>query len=294
MALPMLIRKNIKEYEPKKDENLLKIEQIFNTDFTFECDMEKIYEIVPESSKSTIVKMIYDKYFNSLAVNMALIMYDEAIMKSFLAAVTSRKILFKVEHVDNHKYSQSLIIDGIYCLVINKDTNDLGYGVATAGYDIPELFGKANLSATSWRNPPKPFSVEMQDNIRKYQPISVEHLNKLKDFLGIQFSFAVNFEALHNKLPDSLFKKNIGEIVLDKYLSGLIVNIINFLQNHPSMKNSFLFKTEQKRIIFDVVYEYQEQTGLFFKGGIIYIHIDKTQFGFLPEQTGNNLSSLFT
>ena len=103
MALPMLARKNIKEFEPKRDENLAKIKQIFNTKFTFECNMEKIYENSPESCKNNIGKIMYEKYFGYLAVNLALIMADESIFKAFLTAVTSKRILFRIEHIDGYK-----------------------------------------------------------------------------------------------------------------------------------------------------------------------------------------------
>ena len=52
MALSLTVKKNIKEFEGKRDENLSKIAQVLNENFTFECDMEALHEATPESFKS--------------------------------------------------------------------------------------------------------------------------------------------------------------------------------------------------------------------------------------------------
>lgn len=294
MALPMLARKNIKEFEPKRDENLAKIKQIFNTEFTFECDMEKIYEKSPDSCKNSIGKIMYEKYFGYLAENLALIMADEVVLKAFLTAVTSRKILFKIEHIDGYKYTTSEIIDGVYSLTINKDQGYFSLHTYEAGYDITVLFGKEKITPNSILKFSKEFSLEVQGNIKKYQLKAALHLDKLKNFLGVEFVFPVDVGDIYRKLPDSVFKNNIGELVLDKYLSVLIDNIIDFLQKYPSHRNSFLFKVEQKKIIFNLVSKNSDEpTGVLFQDGAICINIKATEFGFLPEKTGNNLSSLF-
>ena len=295
MALPMLARKNIKEFEPKRDENLAKIKQIFNTEFTFECNMENIYENSPESCKNSIGKIMYEKYFGCLAVNLALIMADEDVMKAFLTAVTSRKILFKIEHIDGYKRTKSEIIDGVYSLTINKDEGYFSLHTYEAGYDITELFGKEKISPCNIiLKFSKNFSLEVQGNIKKYQLKAALHLDKLKKFLGVEFVFPVDVANIYRELPDSVFKNNIGELVLDKYLSALITNIIDFLQKNPSHRNSFLFKAEQKKIVFNIVgYNSAKPTGVLFQDGAVCINIKATEFGFLPEKTGNNLSSLF-
>lgn len=295
MALPMLVRKNIKEFEPKRDENLAKIKQIFNTEFTFECDMEKIYENSPESCKNTIGQIIYEKYFGCLAVNLALIMADESVLKAFLTAVTSRRILFRIEHIDGYKRTKSEIIDGVYSLTINKDEGYFSVYTYEAGYDITELFGKEKISpCNSIHKFKKEFSLSVQDNIKKYQQKVAEHLGNLKNFLGVEFTFPVDAANIYRELPDSVFKENIGELVFDKYLSALIANIIDFLQKYPSHRNSFLFKAEQKKIAFNIIgYNSAKPTGVLFQDGAICINIKATEFGFLPEKTGNNFSSLF-
>lgn len=295
MALPMLARKNIKEFISKKDDNLAKIKQIFNTEFTFECDMENIYENSPQSCKNCIGKIVYEKYFGSLVVNLALIMADNNILQAFLTAVSSRKILFKIEHIDGYKYTKSAIIDGIYFLVINKDEGYFSLYTHEAGCDIFELFGKEKPSSRfRMLDFTKSFSLELQDNIKKYQSKAIEHLDKLKNFLDAEFSFPVDFQFIHTKLPDSVFKKNIGELVLDKYLSALVINIIDFLEKYPSQRNSFLFKASQKKIIFNILPENSNKTTeVLFKDGAVCINVLAIEFGFLPEKIGSNLSSLF-
>lgn len=295
MSLPMLARKNIKEFEPKIDENLAKIKQIFNTEFTFECDIENIYENSPESCKNSIGKIIYEKYFGCLVVNLALIMADEAILKAFLTAVTSRKILFKIAHIDGYKHTKSEIIDGVYSLTINKDEGYFSLHTYEAGYDITELFGKEKITIYNRiLRFSKEFSLAVQEDIKKYQLKAAEHLGRLKNFLGVEFVFPIDVANIYRELPDSVFKNNIGELVFDKYLSALIANVIDFLEKYPSHRNSFLFKAEQKKIVFNIVgYNSAKPTGVFFQDGAVCINIKATEFGFLPEKTGNNLSSLF-
>ena len=43
MPLPLIIRKNIKDCEPKKAENMAKINSILGEKFTFECDFETVH-----------------------------------------------------------------------------------------------------------------------------------------------------------------------------------------------------------------------------------------------------------
>lgn len=120
MALSLNVRKNIKEFESKRDENLSKINQVLNDNFTFECDMEALYEETPESFKNSIGKVIYDQYLNGLAENFAKAMADEMTLEAFLAAVPSKKIVFSVKDLDYSSFIKSAIIDGVYHLVANK------------------------------------------------------------------------------------------------------------------------------------------------------------------------------
>ena len=142
-------------------------------------------------------------------------------------------------------------------------------------------------------NPPGPFSLELQDAIKKYQPKAAEHLDRLKDILGIDFSFSVDFASLHKNLPDSVFKKRMGEIILDQYLGALVNNIIEFLQKYPEKKMSFIFKATKKNIIFNALkVRSNKPVEVLFDRGNICINLEPTEFGFLPEKTGNNLGSL--
>lgn len=295
MTLPLIARKNIKDFESTKHDNLMKIKQIFNTEFDFECDMESVYNNVPEERKNSIGRIMYEKYLGSLAVNFALIMADEILMKDFLTAVPAKKILFKVEHFKEYEYTKSVIDDGVYILLINKSENYFFYNVEQAGSDIVVLFGKEKFSSSNPRlNFSKEFNLEIQNNIEKYQPKALEHLNQLNSFLGVLFNFVVDFQLLHKRLPDSVFKKSIGELVLDKYLGALVVNIIDFLKKHPSQRNSFLSNTQCKRITLHILPDYStEKLGVSFQDGVVNINILSTEFGFLPEKTGNNLNLLF-
>ena len=142
-------------------------------------------------------------------------------------------------------------------------------------------------------NPPGPFSLEIQDTIKKYQPKAAEHLDRLKDILGVEFSFSVDFSILHKHLPNSIFKKRMGEVILDQYLGALVNNIIEFLQKYPEKKMPFIFKTTKKNIIFNALkVKANKPMEVVFEQGNICINLEPTEFGFLPEKTGNNLGSL--
>lgn len=143
-------------------------------------------------------------------------------------------------------------------------------------------------------NPPGPFSLELQETIKKYQPKATEHLGRLKDILGIEFRFLVDFATLHKHLPASIFKKRMGELILDQYLGALVNNIIDFLQKYPEKRMTFILKTTKKNIIFNALkVKANKPMEILFDGGNIYINLEPDEFGFLPEKTGNNLVSLF-
>jgi hypothetical protein len=137
MALPLSAKKNIKDYESKKNDNLAKIKQIFNTEFSFECDMETMYEAAPESFKNDLGKVIYDQYLGGLAENLSAKMADEMSREAFLEAVTSRKISFKLDNLDWGQYIKSVIIDGVYYLVASK--KDFPCNFKQAGADIEKI-----------------------------------------------------------------------------------------------------------------------------------------------------------
>lgn len=95
-------------------------------------------------------------------------------------------------------------------------------------------------------NPAGPFSLEIKDAIKKFQPRSLEHLNNLKTAVGIEYNYLVDFEQIHKLLPFSVFKKNMVEIVLDKYLGALVDNIVKFVNVSAENKRSFILKTLKK------------------------------------------------
>ncbi len=137
MALPLSVKKNIKDSEAKRDENLAKIKQIFNTEFSFECDMDAIYEAAPESFKNEIGKVIYEQYLGGLAENLSKKMADEMSREAFLEATPSKKISFKLDNLDWGQYIKSVIIDGIYYLVASK--KDFPCNFKQAGADIEKI-----------------------------------------------------------------------------------------------------------------------------------------------------------
>ncbi len=120
MGLSLTVRKNMKEFEPKKEENLKKISSILKDQFSFECNFEALYEITPDSFKNELGKIIYDQYLGGLAENLSKIMADEMTLEAFLGAATAKKISFLVEELDYSKFIQSSIVDGALCLVANK------------------------------------------------------------------------------------------------------------------------------------------------------------------------------
>jgi len=144
-------------------------------------------------------------------------------------------------------------------------------------------------------NPPGPFNLAIQDAIKQHQSKAVGHLDRLKDALGVEFSFSVDFATLHRNLPASIFKKNMGEIILDKYLGALVNNIVDFLQKYPDKRLSFILKATKKKIIFNALkVKANKPMEVLFEDGAICINLEPTEFGFLPEKTGNNLSLLFS
>ena len=120
MSLSLIVKKNIKENELKRDENLKKISQVLKEQFTFECDMEKIHDLTPESFKNNLGKVIYDQYLSGLAENIAKIMADEMTREAFLSAVSTKKIIFTVDALDFSAFVKSSIIDGALYIVANK------------------------------------------------------------------------------------------------------------------------------------------------------------------------------
>ena len=140
----------------------------------------------------------------------------------------------------------------------------------------------------------EPFTLEIQETIKQYQPKAVTHLNRLKDVLGVELQYIVDFQSLHKNLPSSIFKQNMGEIVLDYYLGALVNNIIDFITKYPEKRISFLIKASKKRILFNpLVTKTHGPIEVLFNDGILCINLEPSQFGFLPEKTGQDLSKLF-
>ncbi len=143
--------------------------------------------------------------------------------------------------------------------------------------------------------PAGPFMLEIQDEIKKHQVKCIEHLNRLKEVLGVEFQYAVDFRDLHQRLPRSVFKKNMGELVLDHYLGALVNHLVDFINKYPSTRQSFLIKVGKKRIQFEpFLRETKNTIDVVIQNGVLCIQLRPEQFGFLPEKTGEKISELFT
>ena len=136
MPLPLIIRKNIKDNEAKKEANLQKLESILGTAMTFECDFEALYETCEERWKNTLGEVVYEKYLAGLAKNFAQKMTDEMVVEAFLEAVTTKKITITVQPFDKG-FVKSAIIDGVYNIVVRKGKFPCNFD--QAGEDVMEI-----------------------------------------------------------------------------------------------------------------------------------------------------------
>jgi len=120
-ALSMVLRKNIKEYEPKKQEALARIQTVTGVAFTMEVvgDVHKLNESLDSSYKDRLGEVYWGSYADNIAQLIEAKCGDDMTKSAFLDATPKRKILIRPtdqERESGGGYQRVSIDDG--CLVV--------------------------------------------------------------------------------------------------------------------------------------------------------------------------------
>ncbi|KAJ3280640.1 hypothetical protein HK104_000526 [Borealophlyctis nickersoniae] len=100
-TLPLITRKNIVEYEPKKVEALRNISKALGGSWTFNADFVKIYGAIPnEDHKQRLGEIVYGSYLMEFADNIESKASDSMFVEFLNAAAPNKKITFTAGTVD--------------------------------------------------------------------------------------------------------------------------------------------------------------------------------------------------
>jgi len=260
MPLPLKIRKNLRDTEAKRDDNLAKIKGILGEAYTLVCDFDAMYAALGEgdSYAEQMGTVVHDWRLNGLIENFEKIIkgsgYEKAnplFVGEFNKYVTSRKIVFMVipeRPADYDSYTEdgyclTRIVDGELRIMCTKD--NVASNVDSTGKYLVNALGKCASASGA-------MSVKLQNNLKANEAKRDAHLARLKKATGMDWTLEVEDMVTANSKVDDGYKDRMGEIVYDSYLDNL-ANAVEKLCKDDMSKEAFVESTAGGKVTFKMV-----------------------------------------
>ena len=142
MSLPLAARKNIKEKESKRDDNLARIEKATGQKYTFEVDISSIHNALAAAQKDRVGTHIYDSYLTPLADNIEKLCKDDMSKEAFVDATKTRKITLIPDGQKSPSYHPICSLEGGVLTIYvndNKDRENFPSNCNETGGDLEKL-----------------------------------------------------------------------------------------------------------------------------------------------------------
>jgi hypothetical protein len=258
MSLPLTIRKNIRDSEPKLKEHLEKINNVTGKEWSFEADWAKLVAaeaIAPY--KDQVGSMLQDELMRNLAENLDRLCKSESTKEAFLEATGNSKIVFR-HNPKQASYWAVLFENGDLVVEFKQfaNTHELSYFNITSVIPTPGL----------------PLPVRL--NIEKSREQMDAALEKIGDVTGEKdWAFEADYEKIV-AVVDKHTAENIGSLYAEivSNFAGLLANKLK----DDTIKESFNEATTQHKIVIRVNDKAPDYFTLQFNNGEIIIEHKKS------------------
>eukprot|EP00300_Choanocystis_sp_HF-7_P008061 c15674_g1_i1.p1 GENE.c15674_g1_i1~~c15674_g1_i1.p1 ORF type:complete len:295 (+),score=64.16 c15674_g1_i1:33-887(+) len=223
MSLPLLVRKNIRDSEPKREEYLHVIKDILGQPYAFEVSFEEVHNKV-DDYKDRVGDVVHEAYLGNFSDNLKNFCEDSANKEAFLNATPARKIVFRIDaSIDD--YHQIQFKDGACHIVVPPKyfwTN-----VDQVGRNLLQEVNQADNSD---------LPLVVRKNLRDNEEAKNQALARIEAALGQRYTFEMDVVAQYKVLAASDradYKEQIGEIIFGNYgyLNGLANKLESLAQD---------------------------------------------------------------
>jgi len=210
MALPLPLRKDLRDNEPSKIELLKRIDAATGvTGWTFEADIAALHNDpkTDKNFKERVGEGLFGKssYLKVLADRIETEMKDAMVKEQFLQDCSAKKITFKIW--DGCQFAAEPEIhyaNGV--LEIRQKT--FPSNVADTGKDLRKRLGQSSAGG---------LSLALKQNIRNQEPEMQKHLARISTASGgAPWTFECDWAALAADCGDKNFKDRVAEAIIGK------------------------------------------------------------------------------
>lgn len=280
-ALPLLVRKALRDVEPEQKKAIAEIEEEFKlSGVTFQCDFAQVYSELPESDRANIHHII-DSYLTSWLPNMkSNNLLTDLNRAAILHTWTTKKIIFRL-NPDAEHYVHCLFENGN--LIIQCKPNRFWCNISECGGSMPD-----NASTGS------DYPLGLERNFAEYEGAKQENIQKIEQALGAS-GFTVEMEdwkAMAKAATEARYEDRLGEICFSWYLGGLADNLKKLCAD-DMVQEAIREAIANKKILFRVnpncKKSYHDE---FFENGNLIIDIKTSQMCSNVGTTGEDLATL--
>jgi len=232
MSLPLTIRKNIRDSEPKLKEHLEKLREITGKDFEFEADWAGVVAQLDEHTKNNIGNLYHNEIIGYLVQNIDKICKDEMTKESLVEATSANKIIFRCN--DKIKNYWNISFENGAIVVEHKKNICNTYDVCN--FNIVAIMPTPGL----------PLAVRL--NLEKHRPQLEEYLQQINELTGASdWSLEVDFDKILPQIANEYTRNNIGDTYYREIMGYIVQNLQKTLASETT-KESFLEATNQHKI----------------------------------------------
>jgi len=266
--LPFVLKKNIRDAQPKLQQNLARIKNVTGIDFTYEVDFAAVLSKVAEyqsAAYSRLGEIMYDSYLNSIASLFEKSCKDDMVKSALLESLSSNSIIFRI-HDAAKGYQEVLIENGsliIQCVPSRFWTNVQDIG----NFKIETIIPSSDI----------PFIIKK--NIRDNDAKLKAHLEKIKAATGNDFVFETDYQEVLTKVVEyqNAAKERLGEILLDGYMSK-IADLFDNKCKDDLIKGGILRATTANKIVFRINEDAEGYQDIIFADGAMIVQCKASRF----------------
>jgi len=239
-ALPLAVRKQLRDEEPKAKEFLDKIKGVLGVTLTVELeDPGTVYAAIPANSRDNFGYTVFTFYMRRVADRIQEACGDDLAKGVFLSAVSKNKIVFQIKKEFSENGTK--IADGVLYVQIALSEYD-----GTAGV-LPYLESKLNDTTKGSGGLP----LDLQQGIKANESYFKTAMDRIEKAIGFRMAFEVeNIRAIYDKTEER-YRGNLGETIYSKYATAAAEAFENECKD-DMVKEALVDGLKAKKIVFRV------------------------------------------
>lgn len=243
--LTLTTRKNLRDNEEKKVNNLKRIEAASGktgVEFVIKNDITVADALASRGYADRMGEIFYESYLSQLAEVLEKLCSDANSKAAFANAWTSNKIFFEID--EKTEGYQSLTFSGGDLRMACKSDN-LWANISYLGNEIESLLVSSYGDTT--------LPLKTSANLRQNEEKKNENLGRIASATGktsVEFQFK-DVKAVDKQLNSSGYENRVGEIFYGSYLQTLAENLSTLCADQAS-KDALNRKWTSNRILFEL------------------------------------------